>query len=105
VIEWLQNNAMVFSAMATVFMALVWLLYAHIGIVSILRHRRPRVIIDQTMEQTVDTKFMIINLSEQPVYISDVMVAVESEGEKTIRKIRTYYHVSAGDLHARPREA
>jgi hypothetical protein len=102
--EWLQDNAMVFSAMATVFMALVWLLYAHIGIVSILRHRRPRVIIDQTMEQTLDTKFMIINLSEQTVYISDVLVAIQTGGDETVRKITTYYHVSAEDLHQRPRE-
>jgi hypothetical protein len=93
--EWLQDNATVVSAMATAFMALVWLVYAHIGVIGFLHHRRPRVIIDQTEDRTLDTKFVVVNLSERPVYISCIMVAIQTDDDERVRKISTYTEVSS----------
>jgi hypothetical protein len=96
-IEWLSDNAMLVSALASVMMALVWVIYAHIGIIGFIHSRRPRIIIDQTEDRTLDTKFVIVNLSEHPVYISCIMVAVERDGEETVRKVSTYHEVKNED--------
>jgi flagellar motor switch/type III secretory pathway protein FliN len=96
-LEWLSDNAMVVSALASVLMALVWVIYAHIGIIGFIHHRRPRIIIDQTEDRTLNTKFVIVNLSEQPVYISCIMIAVIHDGEEKVRRISKYREVTDED--------
>lgn len=102
--QWLQDNATLLSAFATIFMAIVWIVYAQVAIRTYLRHRKPRIIIDQTEEQSIDTKFIIVNLSEQPVYVANLIVSVGFDGQERSRQVSKYFRSSSEDVHERPRE-
>lgn len=104
-LSWLQDNATLLSAGATMITALVWVLYAHVAITTYIRHRRPRVIIDQTEEESLETKFLIVNLSEQAVYINYIIVVINYNGRERAKRIRTYFHISPEEVHQEPRKA
>lgn len=102
--QWLQDNATLVSAFATVFMALVWIAYAQVAITTYLRHRKPRIIIDQTEEHSLSTKFIIVNLSEQPVYVANLIVSVGYDGQEHAKQVSKYFRSTSEDVHERPRE-
>jgi hypothetical protein len=88
--EWLQENAELISALATVLMTIAWVTYAQFGIITYIRQRQPRIVIDKTAESSIDTRFVVVNLSEYPVYISGILVVVQRDGEEFIHKIDNY---------------
>lgn len=98
--EWLQEWADVLSAFGTILMMLAWVFYAQFAIVSYFSQRRARVVIDQTEDRTLNTRFVVVNLSEQPVYISCVMVVVHSGGDEQATRIDTYSHFLSEDESA-----
>lgn len=88
--EWIQDNAELISALATVLMTLAWVTYAQFGIITYIKQRQPRIVIDKTANDTIDTRFVIVNLSEYPIYISGILVVVRRDGEEFIHKIQNY---------------
>jgi hypothetical protein len=95
--DWLQEHAELISALATVMMTIAWVAYAQFGIITYIRQRRPRVVIDQTADHSINTRFVIVNLSQLPVYISGIMVVVRRGEDETIRKIQNYQRSSSDD--------
>jgi hypothetical protein len=92
--DWLQENAALISAIATVLMTIAWVVYAQFAITTYIQQRRPRIIIDQTADHSLDTRFVIVNLSETPVYISGILVAVRRGQEETLHKISRFRRTS-----------
>lgn len=74
---------------------LVWVFYAQFAILTFMWHRKPRIVIDQTEDRSVHTRFVLVNLSEQPAYISCVLMAVRRGKEETIHKIATYHRANS----------
>lgn len=95
--EWLQEWAQVISAFGTVLTMLVWVFYFHFAIFAYLGQRRARVVIDQTEDRSLNTSFVVVNLSEQPVYISCVMVVVKAGDDEKVTRIDTYRHFLGSD--------
>lgn len=95
--EWLQEWAQVLSAFGTLLMMLAWVFYAQFGILTYIRQRRPRVIIDQTADHSLNTRFVIVNLSELPVYISGIMIRVRRGDEESYHKISRFQRSSTED--------
>lgn len=95
--EWFVDNAQLISAMATVLMTLAWVIYAHFGIITYIRQRRPRIVIDKTADNTINTRFVIVNLSEFPIYISGILIVVRRRGEEIVHKIEKYQRASTDD--------
>jgi hypothetical protein len=95
--ECLQEWAEVLSAIGTILMMLAWVFYAQFGIVTYLRQRRPRIVIDKTAEDTIDTRFVVVNLSEFPIYISGILVVVRRGQEEIAHKIQKYSRSSTED--------
>jgi hypothetical protein len=95
--EWMQDNAELLSALATILMTIAWVTYAQFAIVTYFRQRRPRIVIDQTADHSLDTRFVIVNLSELPVYISGIMVCVRRGDDQTFHKIDRFQRSSSGD--------
>jgi hypothetical protein len=102
--EWLQEWAQVLSAFGTILMMFAWVFYAQFAIISYLQQRRARVVIDQTEDRSLDTKFVVVNLSEVPVYISCVMVVVKRGDEETATRIDTYRHFLSTDDSDTPQQ-
>jgi hypothetical protein len=95
--EWLKDHAELVSAMATVLMTIAWVTYAQFGIITYIRQRKPRIVIDQTADHSLNTRFVIVNLSELPVYISGIMICVRRGGQETFHKISRFQRTSTGD--------
>lgn len=89
-VEWLQDNAQLISALATVLMTIAWVTYAQFGIITYVKQRKPRIVIDKTAEDSIDTRFVVVNLSEYPIYISGILVVVRRDGEEFIHKIDNF---------------
>lgn len=102
--EWLQDWAQVLSAFATSLMMLAWVFYAQFAIFTYLHQRRARVVIDQTEDHSLDTKFVVVNLSQQPVYITCMMIVVTSADEQKTKRINTYSHFRSSDETPGPQE-
>lgn len=102
--EWLQEWAQVLSAFGTILMMFAWVFYAQFAIVSYLQQRRARVVIDQTEDRTLSTRFVVVNLSERPVYISCVMVAVKVGDEEKTTRLDTYRHFLSDDQSDSPEQ-
>ncbi|TVR75398.1 MAG: hypothetical protein EA415_03970 [Sphaerobacteraceae bacterium] len=88
--EWLQDNAELISALATVLMTIAWVTYAQFGIITYIRQRQPRIVIDKTAESSINTRFVVVNLSEYPIYISGILVVVRRDGEEFVHKIDNF---------------
>lgn len=88
--DWLLEYAEVLSAVGTLLMMIAWVTYAQFGIITYIRQRRPRIVIDKTAESSLDTRFVVVNLSELPVYISGILVVVRRGEDETIHKIDKY---------------
>ncbi len=95
--EWLTDNADLVSALATVMMTIAWVVYAQFGIITYLRQRRPRLLIDKTADNSINTRFVVVNLSEFPVYISGILVVVRRGEEEITHKIENYMRTSTDD--------
>lgn len=102
--EWLQDWAQVLSAFGTILMMMAWVFYAQFAIYAYLNQRRSRVVIDQTEDYSLNTKFVIVNLSELPVYVTCVMIVVNTGSEEKTRRISTYSHFMRSDETPGPRE-
>jgi hypothetical protein len=94
---WLQENAELVSAMATVLMTIAWVTYAQFGIVTYIKQRKPRIVIDKTAENTINTRFVVVNLSELPIYISGILVVVRRGEEEFVHKIENYQRGTTDD--------
>lgn len=95
--EWLQDNSDLVSALATAMMTIAWVVYAQFGIFTYLRSRRPRVVIDKTADNSINTRFIVVNLSEAPIYISGILVVVQRGDSEIVRKIENYQRASTDD--------
>jgi hypothetical protein len=95
--EWLKDNAELVSALATVLMTIAWVTYAQFGIITYLRQRRPRIVVDKTADDSINTRFVVVNLSEYPIYISGILVVVNRDDEQFIHKIEKYQRTTTDD--------
>lgn len=86
-------------------MVLVWIFYAQFAIMTFMWQRRPRIVIDQTEDRSVHTRFVLVNLSELPVLISCVMMVVRRGKEETVHKVTTYERQADGENHTEYEQA
>lgn len=92
----LKDNAELISALASVLMTIAWVTYAQFAIMTYVKQRRPRIIIDQTADHSIHTRFVIVNLSESPVYISGIIICVRRGDEESFHKISQFQRASSG---------
>ena len=53
--------------------------------------------IDKTAERSINTRFVVVNLSEFPIYISGILVVVRRGDEEIVHKIENYERTSTDD--------
>lgn len=90
--NWLSSNSSVVSSASNVAMVLVWILYLQIALTTFIRQRRPRIEIDQSQGHGVRSIFMVINLSQEPIHISCVLVAFNVGEREAVFEITDYEH-------------
>lgn len=95
VFNWLDANSQVVSTLASLAMTFIWVIYLQIALTTFLRQRRPRLIVDQTNGHGVKSSFTLINLSQEPVHISCILVAINSGSDECVFEITDFEHSDA----------
>lgn len=85
---WLSENASAIQAIAAVASAVVWLVYLQILVGGIRRNKRAWLSINQGAGDGLNAHVLISNLSNEPVYLRDILMSVK-DGETTKRAFIT----------------
>lgn len=80
-LEWLRENASLFSALASLATVFIWLLYLHLFYRSYRMHERPHLVIKQGYGYDLDTLCYVSNMSQQAVDVMAVLVHAERADE------------------------
>src|SRR5690606_26872886 len=81
-VEWLSQHASTVSAVGTLGMFVVWIVYAHVFYKNLRRQHRPRIIIDCMSGPGSDSVCVITNLSSETIYVECVIGVAISEAEQ-----------------------
>lgn len=81
-IEWLSEHATLLQALVALLTGLVWIVYLQLFLVNFLRQKRPEILISRGAGVGLDARCFIANLSLEPIYISQLLLSVEADGEK-----------------------
>lgn len=81
-LAFLQNNAPVVSAVASVGTLLIWSIYLHIFVGGHLRQIKPMLVINRGEGRNLSARCLVTNMSREPVHIQSV-VATLTTGETT----------------------
>lgn len=69
---------------------MVWFVYAHLLYAQYSRRLRPNLLIDYVMRNDIDAVCMVINMSEQPINVECVLLAIDCGDEPmVIRPVST----------------
>ncbi|MCV0397230.1 MAG: hypothetical protein K5872_14820 [Rhizobiaceae bacterium] len=80
--SWLQDNADVVSAIASVLMLLVWAIYLHLMYNSYVRDRRSKILINRGAGRAVEARCVISNMSSSPIYIDAIRFTLRTDREE-----------------------
>lgn len=78
-IIFLQQNASLISAAASVGTLCIWAIYLHIFVGGHLRQIKPILIINRGEGRTLDARCLITNMSREPVHIQSVVATLMTE--------------------------
>lgn len=82
-LDWLIDHAAFVSALLSLGMLVVWLLYLQLFYSSLRRQTRPNLLIHQAGGFGGDSLCMVANLSERAVHVAAVLIDVRTERETT----------------------
>lgn len=93
--SWLQERGQAISAIASMSMLVIWVLYFQL-LLRQYRHRvRPMILINRDAGDTLDARCIVANMSAEPVYVEQILVARGAGGSVPARSI-----ISTGARHA-----
>lgn len=100
VIDWLQANYGVVSAMVTIATLLVWIVWLQLMYNDYRRRRQPRMLIHQTHGAGPESQCLLVNLSQEIIHIQCIRAAMIGEDEETSLPLGSPLSVD-GDLGPR----
>ncbi|OWU85661.1 hypothetical protein ATO6_01655 [Oceanicola sp. 22II-s10i] len=101
--DWIANHSGALNFAVNLGMFFVWVAYLQLFLMTYLRARKPRLIINRGTGSDVDSLCLVSNMSEQPVYPQNVFCTIHHAGGACSATItdRDLLQKSAGD--ERPR--
>lgn len=90
--NWLTLNAQAVSSVSSIAMAIIWIVYLQIALTTYVRQRRPRIVLDQAHGHGPRSVFILINLSQEPIHISCILVAFNSGDDEEVFEITDFEH-------------
>ncbi len=97
-IEWILENSMEIYAAGSMILIFVWVFYAHIFFRDFRSRHHPRIMIQQTPDMDIDSKCMIINLSQNIINIANVRLTGEWSDKHISIEISDYRRYSSEEL-------
>lgn len=80
--EWLSQHSSALNFVVNLGMFFVWVAYLQVFLMTYIRARRPRVIINRARGTDLDSLCMVSNMSQEPIYAQTVYCTVRrTDGE------------------------
>lgn len=85
------------SSVASIVMAIVWIVYLHIALVQYRRANRPYMIIQYAHENDTDALCLFVNMSNEPVHLQTVIARIKTENGRFSRYVTDYDRITPDD--------
>ncbi|ETX13267.1 hypothetical protein OCH239_12540 [Roseivivax halodurans JCM 10272] len=91
---WFADNSTVIQTLTAIATALIWAVYLQMLLSGVLRQRRPTLSINRGAGEGLQAQIILSNLGYEPIYVQDVLVALDVDGDGT----RTSYVTDRREL-------
>ncbi|SLN65871.1 hypothetical protein ROJ8625_03370 [Roseivivax jejudonensis] len=78
---WFSDNALLVQTVTSIVTALIWLVYLQLLLSGVRRQRRPTLSMNRGSGEGMDAKVILSNLGYEPIYVQDVLVTMDIEGD------------------------
>lgn len=78
-LDWIAENSGTLRLATSLVMTGVWIVYLQVFLKTFLRQRRPNILISLGAGVGMKTRCFVANLGLEPIYLSDVIVDLETE--------------------------
>lgn len=95
-LQWMSQNSASLSLFADFAMVTVWLTYLQLFLMSYLRQRQPRILINRRAGRTIDASCLICNMSAEPIYIQNIIASLKSDGDKWTAAVTDLHEIEKG---------
>ncbi|RJL21541.1 hypothetical protein [Paracoccus siganidrum] len=82
--DWILQHSTVVQAMVGMVTALVWITYLHMFVAGMRRQRRTEILITLGGDRGLAGRIIISNLGLEPIYVLDVVLKIDAEGEESV---------------------
>ena len=85
------------TAISSVVMALIWVVYLQVFLRQYLRQNRPFLVIHHAQGQDPEASCLLVNMSREPVHVQFVSVKVETEESSYTLQVTDYRRLTSED--------
>lgn len=75
-IDWISKYSSLISAIASVGMLVVWIVYLQIFVTSYRRQRRAKIVVNHGAGAGLDARCLVCNMSAEPIYVESIIVSL-----------------------------
>ncbi|ETW11553.1 hypothetical protein ATO8_16600 [Roseivivax marinus] len=79
--DWFTEHSTLIQTVTSIATAFIWLFYLQMLFSGLLRQRRPTLSINRGAGDGMDAKIILSNLGYEPIYVQDVLVTMDIEGD------------------------
>lgn len=90
-LSWISQHSDTLGVLANLGMLAVWVLYAQLLLNSVIKQRRPRVLINEGKGRDLDAEIIIANMSDEKIYIQLLIALVDTDENKFTHTITDVY--------------
>ncbi|WP_340191876.1 hypothetical protein [Agrobacterium larrymoorei] len=80
-LAFLQDNAPIVSAAASIGTLCIWAVYLHIFVGGHQRQIKPMLVINRSESRTLDARCLVTNMSREPVHVQSVVATVRTASD------------------------
>ncbi len=92
--EWLQQNAQLISALGSITMVFIWLLYLQLFYLQFRRQRKPCLVIHHEQGNGPSDLCLLVNMSSEPIHVQCILAKIRVEDRTVTRPVTELGEVS-----------
>lgn len=86
-LDWLTENIEVVQLVASLTTTVVWIVYLNIFLKGFIQQRRSSLLINRGGGEDLDSRCLISNMGDQPIYLLDVLAATDGESAPSLASV------------------
>lgn len=100
--QWVQDNHGVLSAVASLAMLAVWILYLQLFYLSYRHQLRPKILINRGAGRSLKSRCIVTNMSSETVYVEAILLELTVEGRQYLCSLSDIDRLASGRSEERP---